>query len=255
MEERDFHDEARDVLRALLLELARDTREAEPRLGCRVADNPVDRREDVALHLDERALVVRAAAHLAELRHSRDAVLRVLKLGRDPERGAPDELVVLLEHDPLRDVAVHNVEREVECFRTQAKLLVDLDEKVDEVRAHVPLQLGLLVDEVHRGRRLALHERVMRVSGMPFEFPLPPHGPSPQDASPRSQTRRGRGAHLHVEHVRLDIVLVLELEQALHVRHLRRRLPQDLGRDELRRRPTERVAHGRRLALRERRGW
>lgn len=139
MKEGDLHDEPRDVLRSLLLELTGDAGETEPCLGRRVPDDPVDRREDVALHLDEGALVVRATAHLAQLGHGGDAVLGVLELRSDPKRCAPDELVVLLEHDALRDVAVDNVEREVERLGSKAELLVDFDEEVDEVWPHVPL--------------------------------------------------------------------------------------------------------------------
>jgi hypothetical protein len=58
---------------------------------------------------------------------------------------------VLLVDDPFRDVSVDNVEREVEDFGTESELLVDLDEEVDEVWSHVPLEFGLHVDEVGRG--------------------------------------------------------------------------------------------------------
>lgn len=159
VEERELHEEARDVLGARLLDRARHAREAQPRLGGRVPDDPADRLEDVTLHLDEGALVVRVAAHVDELWQRRHAVLGVLELGGDPQRGAPDELVVLLEDDALRDVAVDDVEREVERLGAEVLLEVDLDEEVDEVRAHVPPQLGLLVDEVGVGHRLALRER------------------------------------------------------------------------------------------------
>lgn len=159
VEESDLHHETRDVLRSLLLDLPRHARQPQPRLRRRVPHDPVDRRQDVTLHLDERALVVRPAAHLAQLWHRRHAIFGVLKLGRDPERRAADELVVLFEDDALRNVAVDDVEGEVERFRSKAMLLVDLDEEVDEVGAHVPLELGLLVDKVDRGGSFSLARR------------------------------------------------------------------------------------------------
>lgn len=64
---------------------------------------------------------------------------------------------------------------------------------------------------------------------------LPPHlDPAARVAAARDQDRsskRGHATHLHVKHVRLDILLVLELEERLEVRHLRRRLSEHLGRD------------------------
>ena len=63
---------------------------------------------------------------------------------------------MLLEDDALRDVTVDNVESEVESFRSKTILKVNFDEKVDEVGSHVPSQLGLLIDKLSVGHRLAL---------------------------------------------------------------------------------------------------
>lgn len=101
VEERELHEEAGEVLGPRVFERAGHAGESEPRFGTRVPDGPLDRLKDVTLHLDERLLVVRVAAHVDELWERRYAVLRVLKLGRDPERCAADELVVLLEDDPF----------------------------------------------------------------------------------------------------------------------------------------------------------
>jgi hypothetical protein len=63
---------------------------------------------------------------------------------------------MLLVDDPLGDISIDNVEREVENFGTESELLVDLDEKVDQVRTHVPLKFGLHVDKLGRGESLVL---------------------------------------------------------------------------------------------------
>lgn len=104
----------------------------------------------MALHLDEGRLVIRVSADLGEVVHGGNALLRVLVLGRDPEGGTADKLVVLDVHDAARDVAVDDVEGEVERLGAEAEREVDLDEEVDEAGAHVPPDLGLLV---HRGGR------------------------------------------------------------------------------------------------------
>lgn len=156
VEEGELHEEAGDVLGAGVLDGAGDAGKAQPGFGGRVPDDPLDGREDVTLHLDERLLIVRVGAHLDEFRQGWNAVLCVLELGGDPQRSAADELVVLLEDDALRDIAVDDVEGEVEGFGSQAVLKVNLDEEVDKEATHVPLELRLLVDEVGVGHGLAL---------------------------------------------------------------------------------------------------
>ena len=88
MEERDFHNKSSDVLSSLFFDLTGDASESEPGLSRRMPNNPADslnnenksapnsknRRSTrqrffthtqyVSLHLDECALVVRAATHL-----------------------------------------------------------------------------------------------------------------------------------------------------------------------------------------------
>jgi hypothetical protein len=142
------------VLGALVLHDPRgarvDASKTQPRLCSRVSEDPVYGRQNVSLHLDKGALVVGAAAHLSELGDGGHPVLGVLELGGDPEGRTADELVVFLIYNAARDVAIDEVECEVESFRAQTVLLVDLDEKVDEIRSHVPLQLGLHIDELDR---------------------------------------------------------------------------------------------------------
>ena len=55
-----------------------------------------------------------------------------------------------LVHDAPAGVSVCDVDGEAECLGPQTVLGVDLDEEVDEVRAHVPREFGLLIDEFDR---------------------------------------------------------------------------------------------------------
>lgn len=50
---------------------------------------------------------------------------------------------MLFEDDAFRDVAVDDVEREVENLGSEAELLMDLDQEVHEIGLHVALELGL----------------------------------------------------------------------------------------------------------------
>lgn len=123
---------------------------AQPGLGGRVPNGPLNGRKYVALHLDKRRLVIGAPAHGVQVLNSRNSVLRILELGSNPQRGATNELVVLLVDDSSGNVSVYNVQREVERLRSEAELEMDLDEKIDQARAHVPLQFRL---HIHGGRR------------------------------------------------------------------------------------------------------
>jgi hypothetical protein len=60
-------------------------------------------------------------------------------------------LVVFDVDDALGDVAIDNVQSEVESFGTETEGEVDFDEKVHKARTHVPPDFGLLVHRVRRG--------------------------------------------------------------------------------------------------------
>jgi hypothetical protein len=99
----------------------------------------------MALHLDEGGLVVCLTTDLSEVLNGWYTLLGILEFGSDPQGSATDELIVLDIHDTTGDVAVNDVEGEVESFGTKPKGEVDLDNEVDETRTHVPFDLGLLI--------------------------------------------------------------------------------------------------------------
>lgn len=114
----------------------------------RVSDLPVEGVENVHLHLREHAGIVEAAAHVVELVDLRHPVLLVSVLGGNQQSGTADELVVLLIHHPLGAVPVKQVDCEEECLGEERKGSVSLDEEVDEVWPHKPLDFPLHVNEV-----------------------------------------------------------------------------------------------------------
>lgn len=81
-----------------------------------VADVPLQRVEDVHLHLGEHASVVQTTAHVVELVDLGDPVLLVTILGSDQEGCTADKLVVLLVDHPLRAVPVKQVDGQEEGF-------------------------------------------------------------------------------------------------------------------------------------------
>ena len=114
-----------------------------------MADDPVDRLQQVPLELQEHAVVVGGAAQRPQVVEGRHAVLAVAELGRHEEGGAAQQLVVALEDDPRGAVAVHEIDGEEERLRPEAVGGVGLDEEVQQERTHVPADLGLQVDRSH----------------------------------------------------------------------------------------------------------
>ena len=122
-----------------------------------MANVPFERVEDVHLHLREHAGVVQATAHVVELVDLRHAVLLVTVLGGNEESGTADKLVVLLVHNTLGAVAVQQVDGQEQGLGKQAEGGVGLDDKVNQVWAHKPLNLALHIDEGDVRQRLVLH--------------------------------------------------------------------------------------------------
>lgn len=122
-----------------------------------VANGPLEGVEDVHLHLGEHAGIVETATHVVELVDLGNTVLLVAVLGGDEEGGTADELIVLLVHDSSRAVSVQQVDGEKERLWEQSKGGVGLDEEVDKVGSHKPLNLALHVDEASIRQGLVLH--------------------------------------------------------------------------------------------------
>ena len=124
-----------------------------------MTQSPLNCREYVLLHLDEGRLVIGITANLHQILHGRDAFLGILKLCRDPESGTTNELVVFNVDDAARDIAIDDVEGQVERFWSKAEGEVDLDEEVNETRSHMPSNLGLLIHGLSRTHGVLLKTR------------------------------------------------------------------------------------------------
>jgi hypothetical protein len=63
-----------------------------------------------------------------------------------------------LVDDSLRAVSIEKVDSEEECFREELESSVSLDEEVDEVRSHEPLNLLLDINRCNIRKSLILKE-------------------------------------------------------------------------------------------------
>lgn len=144
--ERDLADVGSHVLNLLVVPLLRDNELGEEVDG-RVTNGPIESVENMHLHLGEHASIIKSTAHVVELVDLGNTVLLVAILGSDQQSSAANKLVVLLVHDPFRAVTVQEVDSEEQCLGQQLEGSVGLDEEVDEVGTHKPLDLSLHVDE------------------------------------------------------------------------------------------------------------
>ena len=88
--------------------------EAEPCFGSRVTESPLDGGENMAFHLNEGGLFISVTADLSKVLHSRDTLLGILEFGSDPEGSTANKLIVLDVDNPTGDVAVNDVEGEIQ---------------------------------------------------------------------------------------------------------------------------------------------
>ena len=104
----------------------------------------VELREHVALHLQDLLARVRLVGDVHEVA----ALGRVdlLVLGRDEHRRDADQLQVAALDLLLLEVAIDQVDGQVQGLRHQLELQVHLDEPVDEDRAHLLVDVLLLCD-------------------------------------------------------------------------------------------------------------
>lgn len=115
----------------------------------RMTDPPVERVQHVPLHLCEHLLVVEVAAHGLQLPDGWHAILTVTVLGGDQEGGTADQLVVTLVDNALGAVPVEEVDGKEKGLGEKLEGRVGLDEEVEEVRSHEPLDLSLDVNRSH----------------------------------------------------------------------------------------------------------
>lgn len=145
----------RHVLNLLVISLLRH-HELSKEVDGGVADGPVESVENVHLHLGEHSGVVESAAHVVKFVNLRDSILLVTILGSDEEGGTSDKLVMLLVHHSLGAVPVEKVDGEEQRLGEEGEGGVGLDEEVDEVGPHEPLDLALHVNEGSIGKSLFL---------------------------------------------------------------------------------------------------
>ena len=85
----------------------------------------------MSFHLNEGRLFIRLATYLGQVLHRRDTFLCILKLGSNPECGTPDQLVVFDVDNTAGDIAIDDVEGEVQCFWTETERKMNLNEEID----------------------------------------------------------------------------------------------------------------------------
>lgn len=95
-----------------------------------MSNSPVERHEDVPLHLGVHFVIKKTAAHALELLDGGHTFFPVPVLGGNEQCRAADELIVATIHDTLGAVTVEEIDGKVECLGEQAKGGVGLDEKV-----------------------------------------------------------------------------------------------------------------------------
>lgn len=129
----------------------------------RVTDVPLESVENVHLHLCEHACIVEAAAHIVQFVDLRNTVFLVTILGSNEQSCTADQLVVLLIDDTLGAVSVEQVDGQEQRLPQEGESRVCLDQKVDQVWPHEPLDLALHVNEVGIGKSLVLYQCVSSV--------------------------------------------------------------------------------------------
>jgi len=62
-------------------------------------------------------------------------------------------------NDAARNIAIDDVEGQIECFWSEAEGEVNLDEEINETRSHMPSNFGLLVHGLGGTHRVLLKGR------------------------------------------------------------------------------------------------
>lgn len=118
-------------------------KQVQIRVCSRMSHGPLQSVENMALHLAKHVFFVGATAHVFEVRDGRHPALFVLVLGRNPQTRASNQLVVFFVHHPFAAVPIDEIDGEKQRLRLQSQGHVSLNDEVQKVRTHVPLELGL----------------------------------------------------------------------------------------------------------------
>ena len=110
----------------------------------------------MAFHLNEGGFFICVAADLNKVLYRRDTFFGILKFCSDPESCTANKLVVLDVDDATGNVAIDDVEGEIQCLWTETECEMNLNEKVDKTRAHVPSDFRLLIHRLSGGHSISL---------------------------------------------------------------------------------------------------
>jgi hypothetical protein len=108
--------------------------------------------------LSEHIVVVERAAHRFEFPDCRYALFLITILGGDEESSAADKLVVTLVNDTARAITIKEVDGEMKRLREELKCVMSLQQEVQKIWPHKPLNLSLDLDgrDVRHGLQLLL---------------------------------------------------------------------------------------------------
>ena len=165
--ERDLGDVPRHMLQLCVDGTLSQSQLQEARDG-RMADDPVKRLQHVPLHLSEHIVVVERAAHGFQFADCGYALFLITVLGGDEESSAADELVVTLVNDTARTVTIEEVDGEMKRLREELKCVMSLQQEVQEVWSHKPLNLRLDLDgrDIRHGLQLLHVSDLMSKEGV-----------------------------------------------------------------------------------------
>lgn len=121
-----------------------------------MTDDPVEGLKDMPFHLGKHLIIVERAAHGLQLPDCGHTFLAVTVFGSDQEGSAANELVVALVDNTAGAVAVEEVDSKEQGLWKELEGGVSLNEEVEEVGSHEPLDLGLNVNGVDVWHRLGL---------------------------------------------------------------------------------------------------
>lgn len=129
IEESNLHQESSNVLYFGFFHAGSATHKAEPCFSSWMTESPLNGGEDMTFHLNEGGFFICVAADLNKVLHGRDTFFGILKFCSDPESSTTDKLVMLDVDDATGNVAIDDVEGEVECLWTETECEVNFQRK------------------------------------------------------------------------------------------------------------------------------
>jgi len=156
IEESNLHQESSNMLYFGFFHAGSTAHKPEPCFSSWMTESPLNCGEDMAFHLNEGGFFICVAADLNKVLHRRNTFFGILKFCSDPESCTADKLVMLDVDDATGNVAVNDIESEVQCLWTKTECEVNFNEEVDKTRAHVPSDFRLLIHRLSGGHGISL---------------------------------------------------------------------------------------------------